>query len=240
MSNSENSFADRLSRARAMKAALSEFTPAFVPADANLAAGAFESYLNGVEGANDAVADAEVLFTGAADARRDAAEAMQDKALRVKDHVGANVTWKKYLSAVEEAAKLVRGTRRSPRPKPAPPGAVPPPKPRQGALSQTGFADIASNFGKLLAAVKKVTGYTAAAASGLTIAELTAQDTAYAALNATATTAEAELDEAQRQRGEYYDGENGLHDKMVAIKKAVRSQYGAGSTEYAAVKVIKV
>ena len=79
-----------------------------------------------------------------------------------------------------------------------------------------------------------------ASGSGLTIAELTAQDTAYAALHTAATTAEAELDEAQRQRGEYYDGENGLHDKMVAIKKAVRSQYGAGSTEYAAVKGIKV
>ncbi len=220
-----------------MQAAIAGFTPVFVPTDPNLAAGAFESYLNAVEAANGTVSDAEMTMSLAVSARRTGAEGVQDVALRVRDHVGANVAWKACQANVAMAAKLVRGTHVNRKPKAEPPEA-PAKKARMGAQSQQGFADIAKNFGKLIAAVKKVPGYSAPAGSGLTVVELEARAAAFGVLNQALTDAEAELGEQQRMRGEYYDGENGLRDKMTAIKKAVRSQYGTSSPEYLAVKGI--
>jgi hypothetical protein len=80
-----------------------------------------------------------------------------------------------------------------------------------------------------------VTGYAATVGSGLMITELTAQDAAFTLLNDNVSEAEETLAEAQRIRKDFYDGENGLKEKMKSIKKAVRSQYGSASTQYAAV-----
>lgn len=225
-----------------MQAAIAGFSPAFAPVDPNLAPDAFNSYLNGVETSNTAVSDGEVTYANAVNERRTAAEEIQDIALRLKNYVAANVSWKKFAPTVEAAAKLVRGTHLPKKAKAkttTPPATPEPPAPaRQGALSQQGFADVAKNFGKLIAAVKKVTGYTATASSGLTVAALEAKLGAFTVLNQAVTDAEADLAELQRGRAEYYDGENGLRDKMKAIKLAVRSQYGSGSPEDRAVKGI--
>ena len=224
-----------------MQSAIAAFLPAFNPTDHNLQPDAFQSYLNGAEGANNEVADAESTLTTATTDRRDAATAIQDKALRVRDLVASNVAWKKYLPAIDAAARLVRGTPVPAKAKAAPPAgapAGPPKKARMGARSQQGFADIAKNFGKLLAAVGKVAGYAAAEGSGLRVQDLTAQRTAFGTLNQAATDAEADLGEKQRRRADYFDGENGVKAKMKAIKLAARSQYGSRSAQYAAVKGI--
>ena len=239
---SEKSFADRLDRGNDMHAVIDAMTPPFNPTDANLAPGAFQSYLNGVESANDDVSTAESVLTPLTDDRFAAADALKDKALRLKDHVGANVAWKKYVKAVTTAADAVRGYRAPKKPAAPVPGApvAPPKRARQGARSQQGFADLEKLFGKLIAQIKKVTGYTAAANSELRIVDIEAQDAAFTTLNDDVSTAEANLDEAQRIRKDYYDGENGLREKMKCIKKAVRSQYGAKSTQYAAVNAVKI
>lgn len=237
MTPSERSFADRHQRGQAMHDAIDGFAPAFNPQDSNLAAGAFQSYLNGVEATNDAVSEAEAVLTPLTDERTAAAEALKDKALRVKDHVGANVAWKKHLKAISAAADNVRGYSLPKKVVPPPAGSPPPvpKKARQGARSQQSFADLEKLFGKLLAQVKKVTGYAATVGSGLMITELTAQDDAFTLLNDNVSEAEETLSEAQRIRKDFYDGENGLREKMKSIKKAVRAQYGSASTQYAAV-----
>ena len=240
MPNAELSFPDRLNRGRTMQAAIAGFTPVFAPGDANLSAGAFNSYLNGVEEANSAVSDSEPTATNAVTDRRTAAVAVQDTALRVKDHVASNVAWKKFAPTIGAASKLVRGTHLPKKPKPASDAGATPKKARMGAASQQGFADIAKNFGKLIAAVQKVTGYSAGATSGLTVAALTAQATAFGDLNQAVTNADADLAEKQRVRLDYYNGENGLRAKMKSIKLAVRSQYGSRSAQFAAVKGIKL
>ena len=218
------------------------FTPAFVPLDPNLAPGAFQSYLNAVESQNDAVSDAEAVYSPLVESRLTAANAIKEKALRVKDYVNANVAWKKYVKAITAAADNVRGYS-LPKKALLPPASVVPPTPKkvgQGARSQQGFADLESLFGKLINQVEKITGYTAPALSGLTIAELKAQDAAFTLLNDDVSEAEADLSEAQRVRKDFYDGENGLKEKMKCIKKAVRSQYGNASPQYAAVSGIKL
>jgi hypothetical protein len=240
MASSEQSFADRHARAQSMHDEIAGFTPAFAPQDPNLTPSAFQSYVNAVEAQNDAVSEAESVLSPLTDSRLVAAAALKDKALRVKDFVGANVAWKKYLPAITKAADAVRGYVISKKATPPPAGTTPAPakKARQGSRSQQGYADLEKLFGKLIAQVAKITGYTAPANSGLTKAELDTQDGTFTNLNDEVSTAESNLSEAQRIRKDYYDGENGLKEKMKCIKKAVRSQYGASSTQYAAVKGI--
>ena len=240
MATSEKSFADRHQRGQQLHDAIAGFIPAFAPLDANINAGSFQSYLNGVEDKNDDVSDAEATLSPLVDSRIAAADDLKDKALRIKDYVSANAAWKKYVKVITAAADNVRGYSLPKKVATPPPGSPPaaPKKAAQGARSQQSYADLEKLFGKLIAQVKKITGYTATAGSGLVITELTAQDTAYTLLNDSVSEAEATLGEAQRIRKDYYDGENGLKEKMKAIKKAVRSQYGSASTQYAAVKGI--
>ena len=171
-----------------------------------------------------------------------AAEALKNKALRVKDYVNANMAWKKYVKPITTAADDVRGYS-VPKKVASPPAGVVPPVPKKaghGARSQQGYADLESLLGKLIEQVEKITGDTALANFGLTIAELTAQDAAFTLLNDDVSEAEADLSEAQRIRKDYYDGGNGLKEKMKCIKKAVRSQYGSASPQYATVSGIKL
>jgi hypothetical protein len=240
MATSERSFADRHARAQLLQSTIAGFTPSFTPQDANLSPSAFQSYINGVEAANDAVDDADAVFSPLVESRIQAAEAVKEKALRVKDYVSSNVAWKKYFKSVASAADAVRGYRiakKSPAPAPGSPSS-PATKARQGARSQQGFGDLEKLYGKLVIQIGKIVGYTAPAGSGLLKADLDALDASYAALNNSIAAAEADLTEAQRIRKDYYDGENGLKEKMKCIKMAVRSQYGINSTQYAAVKGI--
>ena len=43
--------------------------------------------------------------------RIEAAEALKNKALHVKDYVSSNIAWKKFISTVSTAADAVRGYR---------------------------------------------------------------------------------------------------------------------------------
>ena len=223
-----------------MRDATAGFNPLFNPKDPNLAPDAFQSYLNAIEEKNDVVSDAEAVLSPIVESRISAAIDIKDKALRVKDFVGSNIAWKKYFKSIAAAADAVRGYRIPKKPATPAPGTPPSPpkKARQGARSQQGYADLEKLFGKLITQVGKITGYTAPVDSGLQKTELEAQDAAFAALNNSISTAEADLVEAQRIRKDYYDGENGLKEKMKCIKLAVRSQYGINSTQYAAVKSI--
>lgn len=238
---SEQSFADRLGRARSMHSFIDGFTPAFAPLDPNIAPSAFQSYCNGCEAASNDVSAAEATYTTVTGERSSAADALKARAGQVQDYVEANVAWKKFHQSIIDASRAVRGISTPARKAPAPPAGSPPPpvKPaRSGARSQQGFADIAKHFSKLLKAVAKITGYSATVGSGLVLTELTAQETAYNALNSAVLDAEATLDEAQTTRTNFFDGEGGLKEKMKAIKKAVSGQYGRGSDQAASVNGI--
>ncbi len=240
--NSAQSFADRLGRGRSIQTFIAGFVPVFAPADPNIAAGAFLSYCNGCEGANTAVSGAETDYTNKTGDRIAATAAIKALAGRVEDSVTSNVAWKKFHKSIIAASQAVRGTK-TPTKKPAPPAgaAAPAPKPaRKGAQSQQGFSDIAKHFGKLVAAVEKITTYSAAPGSDLALVDLNASLAAYVALNSSVQTAEVTLDTAQTTRLAFYDGEGGLKEKMKSIKKATGGQYGRASTQYASIKGIAV
>ncbi len=228
--NTEQSFADRLSRARLMQTRIASFAPPFAPVDANIGASAFESYCNGCEQANTAVSDAEADYTTVTGSRSAAAAALQALAGRVQDHVEGVAAWKKYHKSIVDASRAVRGVSTPSKKAPAP-GGAPVKRARQGGKSQQGYADIAKHFSKLVKVVGKIAGYSAPAGTGMTLTDLSASEVAYIALNSDVQDAESALETAQRDRSNYYDGEGGLKEKMKAIKKAVSGQYGRGSDE---------
>ena len=220
-----------------MQAFIAGFVPTFTPLDSNITAGAFLSYCNGCEGANTAVSDAETDYTNTTGDRAGSATDLKALAARVEASVTSNVAWKKFHKSVIAASQDVRGTK-TPGKKPAPAPGAPPKTARQGAQSQQGFSDIAKHFGKLIKAVEKITGYTAAPGSDLALVDINASLTAFAALNTSVQAAEVALDSAQTSRSDYYDGEGGLREKMKAIKKATSGQYGRGCAQFASIRGI--
>ena len=189
---------------------------------------------------NNAVSTAEAELTPLSGGRVADARELRAMALRVKDHVKANLLWKKHARAIGAAADAVRGYR--PTKKAAAPsseaGSVPPKPKRRGSGPQYSYANLAKLFAKLITRLTKIAGYVAMTGSGLTIAELSAQKAAFSALNDTISTAETDLSEARRIRKEFYDGDAGLRVKMKCTKHAVRSQYGAASPQFAAIRTI--
>jgi flagellin-like hook-associated protein FlgL len=242
MASSEQSFADRLGRARTLQSKIAGFTPTFTPTDPDLGAAAFDAYIGSVADLNSDVGAAASDAATLAGNRLEAAKELRDTALRLKDHVVANKLWKSFIKGVSKAADAVRGYRLPRKAAAVVPGAPPTPeKPAgQGSRSQQGYADVENLFDRLVTEVKKVTGYTAGAGSGLTIAEITVQHEAFSQLNKQVSKAESDLGTLQTRREEAYTGEDGLKAKMKAIKKAVRAQYKPGSGQYADVKGILV
>ena len=235
--NSEKSFADRLSRAHSLHAFIVGFTPLFAPLDPNITAGAFLSYCNGCEAANTVVSDAEADYTNKTGDRAAAAADLKALAARVEDSVTSNVAWKKFHKSVIDASQAVRGTK-TPGKKPALAPGTPPKRARQGAFSQQGYQDIAKHFGKLIKAIEKITSYTILPGSGLAVVDLNVALATFTALNSSVQGAEATLDVAQTNRSAFYDGEGGLKEKMKAIKKATSGQYGRGSAQFASISGI--
>lgn len=241
MPTSESSFADRLNRGNQLQILIAGFSPVFNPADSDLTAANFANFLAQIDTLNDTISAAEASLTLLIHDRVTATAEAREKARRIRDYVLSVVTWEKYHDTVTKAASKMLGYAapgKKGEPPATPPG-TPPKKTGSGAKTQRAFDDVERHFKKLIEAVKKITGYTAPALSGLTIAELEAQQTAYKNLNADVNTADSALGELQRDRLQLYDGENGLSDKMTAIKKAVGAQYGTKSTEAAAAKAIK-
>ncbi len=242
MPTNENSFADRLNRGNQLQTVIAGFSPVFNPADSDLTAASFANFLADLDAKNNAVDAAEPTLTLLIHDRITATAEAREKARRIRDYVTSVVTWKKYHDTITKAASKMLGYAASSKKAapPAQPPATPPKKVGIGAKTQRAFDDVERFFKKLNEAVKKITGFTAPALSGLTIAELETQQTAYKDLNSAVNTADSALDDLQRDRQQIYDGENGLSDKMRAIKKAVGAQYGLKSTEAAAAKAIKI
>ena len=101
------------------------------------------------------------------------------------------------------------------------------------------FGDIALSFGKYVAALTQLTGYLPPDAS-IALAALSTAKTEMDALNKLVAEKEVTLTNAQGTRRNLYEGENGLTNKMKAIKDAVKGQYGQSSPQFQSVKSIKL
>lgn len=235
MANIESSYADRLQRGREIQAATAGFSPAFAPADADLQPATFGTFLNGLDLQNTAVAAALADWTTDAASRTAMVADIKARALRASSRVKSHSAWKLSVPAVKAAAENLRGYRT---PKPKTPDDAPPPKTRQ--KGDQSYADIKGLTDKLVAALKKVTGYDSGSPGDISTAGLAAIATQLDGLNQLVAGKEQALASVRAPRKEAYDGGGGLKEKMLAIKEAARSQYGPKSPEFLRIKGIRV
>ena len=246
MSNTEKTFADRLARGNTLQTTVAGFTVPFAPADTELASTPFGTFLESVEDANDLVNTKATLSTAAVADHAAKMEAIKETADQVNSYVQSNKAWKAQQPAITAAVNAVHGY--SPQrakaaraaKKAALAAATPPPPAPKRKTGRQSYADIDALFDKLIEAVKLVPGYAPAATSGLSVADLETQSSAYRHSNDTVSETGAALAAAQQVRLDLFDGDDGLREKMKAIKKGVRGQYKSTSPEYAAVKAIRL
>jgi hypothetical protein len=240
----EKSFADRLQRGQQLQALIASFTPAFAPSDADLTAGAFQTFLEDLDELTQEVAATDASLSEAVYDRQTLTQNLKVVALRVKDLVQSNVAWKKWHRSVGAAADKVRGyvlPKKDARPRTDPPPNTPPRRAPSGSLSQQSYGDVEKLFAKLIEAVKKIPTYAPPVDSGLGLTDLQGLASQMVDVNDLCAQQEANYREAVRARLEpFEDPETGLNAKMKAIKKAVRAQYGASSLPYAGVRTIRV
>lgn len=236
---SERTFADRLQRGRAMQAATAIFAPAFAPADASLVPPAFDTFLDGLETLNTTVSTRLGSYTTAVNERNDMVKDIKARALRVLSYVDSNPVWKNAVRSVKALVDKLRGNDAR-KPKPPAAGETPgSPAAKARNKGEQSYGDIAANLERLIAVLGTISGYSPPATE-ITVASLATLSGNYSSKNAAMATLLSQTGLAQRDRGAAYDGDDGLRAKMKAIKNAVRSQYGADSAEYDAVKGMKL
>lgn len=92
----------------------------------------------------------------------------------------------------------------------------------------------------MIEAVRQIAAYAPPAVSNIQLAQLTALLASYRAANTDLAAKTAALTSAQRARSEAYDGDEGLREKMKAIKESAKALYGSNSSEYLSIKGIRV
>lgn len=235
MPDSERSFADRMQRGRELHASSAGIVPPFAPADGQLAAQPFEDFLGQLDENNIAVAEAMADWQFTAAERSAVVAEIKARALRASSRVKSNATWKVFLPTVKTAADNLRGYSI---PKPKPPADAPPSPVRQ--KGDQSYGDIKALADKLAAALKKVPDYDVGAPADINIAGFTAIAQQLDGLNQLTAGKEQTLATARAIRKDSFDGEKGLKVKMIAIKEAIKSQYGTQSAAYLQAKVIRV
>ena len=239
MPNSEKSFIDRTQKGQALCTAITGFSPVFTPADSSLTPVNFAAFMITVDSVNLEVGNLRTTFSNAVTVRKEASDAAQKLVTRVVNLVKSNTAWKLKFPRIKELADKVRAIKppRKTLPPPTPPPGTPPTPPdKPNDRGDGSYAEIASNFKLLAAAVNALPGYSAPGTDidGPALTTLAGQ---LESNNTAVGLADSQLDEAQRARVDiFFAPETGLHDKFQAIKAAVKGQYGQSSTQFAQVK----
>ena len=236
---SERTFADRLGRAQQLQAAVATFSPAFAPADTGLGATGVQTFVDGLDVLNTETGTLATQYSNEVDAREVMVKDVKARTLRVLSFVESNTAWAKYARGIKKLSDKIRGNR--PKKPKAPVSGETPGSPAVKARNtgEQSFVEIAENFAQLAEAVAGVPGYSPPAAE-ITAANLETLAEVFAAKNKAMATLGRQVVQKQKDRLAGYDGPGGLKEQMIAIKKAVRAQYGSESVEYGAVKSIKV
>lgn len=240
--NTERSFADRLQRAWQLHAALTTFMPAFVPPNAALLPATFADFLESLAELNLNVNSAEMSWKEGSAARLALVKDLQNRALLALSRVKSNAAWKQQVPMVKSAADHLRGYRAATQP--LPPDAPAEEKPRTTQVNQS-FGDVKVLLDKLIEALKWVPNYDTGVPVGISLSSLLALSTQLDGLNKLMAGKEQSLAAARAPRSLAYDLDQPprlcLRSQMLAIKEAVKSQYGGTkSPEYLQVKSIKV
>jgi hypothetical protein len=243
---SETSFQDRIGRFSLLKEACADMSPAFAPPDTDITVAAQTALLVTLNTCCQNVSNAETNLKDVTDPRAESIKGLKERVTRAVNRVASNRAWAGKLTAVKAAGDKVRGYK-------VPKAVVPPaptdpdaPAPKKGDRGGQGFKDIEGSFYKFIGTLAKCAGYDTGAPADLTISALSVLHASLKAANELVPDLEVALRDEQLERLRVFenkkplpDGSASLRDRWARIKKAVKSQYGTGSAQYALVGPIK-
>lgn len=238
----ETSFRDRQGRAQVLEGAIALFTPLFAPVDPSLNAANFQVLINSAITANLNVENTVIAYTNAAQARINTIKAIRDATTQALNYVKANKAWVNQTKSVKMAADKLRGVSiptKVETPPPPPPGtpAPTPEKPRN--KGDQAYVELAAHLGTLITSLGACTGY-APPDPAITIATFTANLATFNAQNLTVANTSVLLTNARETRRIlFFEGPTCFHKRFLAVKTAVKGQYGQNSAQYGTVKGIK-
>ncbi len=231
---SETTYDDRLGRGRLMQQAIIGFAPPFTPSDPDIDPPTFQTFLDSIEAQNLAVKNARSSYTVGATLRLAIVKDLKTRSQMTRNYVDSVSGWKQYRATVRNITKKILGYR-PPKPK-LPPGT---PAPKKRNVGEQSFAELAGFFNNLISTVTGITGY-GPTNLDLTVPQMIILFTSFNAKNAEMDTLASNVSIYAGVRFNLYEGDTGLRVRMLAIKDAVRAQYGITSPEYLSVKGIKV
>lgn len=221
-------------------------SPAFAPADSDINVLAMTAMITTLNNCCTAVTNAANDLKDVADPRAASIKVIKERVTRAVNRVASNRTWASKLPAVKAAGDKVRGMKPPKSTAPPPPTDPDAPVPKVRNRGGESYRDIEGHFLKFIGTLQKCTNYESGAPADITILTLTALHQALKTANDTVPDKEVTLTDTQIDRLRIFeskkplpDGSASLRDRWARIKKAVKSQYGTGSAEYALVAPIK-
>lgn len=232
---SENTYADRISRARLLNEATKQFVPAFDPFDALLKPATQDIFIDSLVTACDTVNALKSDYTSSMEMRINLVKDLKSRSSLVRNFVESVTAYKVYWTALRNVVKKILHYKPPKSTKPVTDGDETAKKKRN--RGEQSYADLASLLQNLISLLSGIVGYAPPNAQ-LTVADLTALQVSLTNLNTEMGSKASKLDIAIVERLELFEGTQGLREKMRATKAAVRSQYGSTSPQYISIKGI--
>ena len=246
MAISEKSFRDRQGRGQQLHDIIVDFDVLFAPADASLAMPDFQVFLTGglpnepcVEQCNLAVETLSTGYTNAAQDRVSLVKSTRKFVTQAVSYVKSNKDWKARVKAVKTAADKLRGVRppsRTPLPTPPVPGEPPADSEKKRNKGEQAYSELEAHLTSFITAITAVPGYLPPGPA-IQISTFNGYLSQLRSLNRGISTVGSQLINSREDRRVlYYDGDSSFQGKFLAIKEAVKGQYGQSSANYRAVK----
>lgn len=242
MANAETTFDDRWGRGETLIEAVKLFAPPYAPSDTNLTFANFTTFLQALKAKNILVLNKREDYTTSAGERFNMSEDIKQRALMIKSYFNSVKALKGYVKTITSAVNKIRNVKPPKKSVPTPPsgpGGTTTPEAKKRNQGEQSFSEIATMFESLNSLLATIAGYTPGN-NELKLLQLQTLATNFKLKNKDLGGLDKNITLLTNQRSDLYDGEDGLREKMKAIKEAVSSQYKPSSSEYKSIKGIRV
>lgn len=234
---SERSFQDRYGRALSLKEAL-ELIPGYSPSDEMISLGKFNALLDEIADMNNGIGVLKDEYTRAVTERR----LLFFDTQGIKKRASAILNYCKSVSSIKTSMpsiqKMVKKINNQQKPKnsaaPAPEG--------EGKKRNTGeqsYAELTQFMYDLNEMLKTLGDAYSPNNPLITTDNLTAYINSLKLKNEASAESDFKYSKAIKERTALYEGDNGLREKMAAIRAYMRGDFGANSPEYLAIRELK-
>lgn len=233
MANAETTFADRLGKAKLLQETTEVLAPPFAPVDAENTPPEFKLQITACEDKNTAVENARGAYSTGATERRVLVKDYKKIAGRSLTNTESVKAFKGFARTVRQVVRRISNYKLPKKDKPGDPN-----KKKRNRGTQS-FADLENLFKLLFDTLSGIPGYTHTEPT-LQLPAIQTANAAFKLKNEEMTSKEAAVNLRVKERFDLYnDKESGLKFRMKEVKKAVKNQYGADSTQYQSVSGIK-